>query len=43
VAAVRVTRCDELGPALAEAFRFTRPMLVEVVIDGADELRPEDA
>ena len=43
IAATRVTRGEELGPALADAFRFARPMLVEVVVDGADERRAEDA
>jgi benzoylformate decarboxylase len=42
VAATRVTRATELAGVLAEAFTFTRPMLVEVVIDGADQRRPED-
>jgi len=42
VAATRVARATELAGVLAEAFTFTRPMLVEVVIDGADQRRPED-
>jgi benzoylformate decarboxylase len=42
VAAVRVSRAQDLGAALADAFSFSRPMLVEVVVDGADEARAED-
>jgi benzoylformate decarboxylase len=42
IAATRVTRATELGGVLADAFRFTRPFLIEVVIDGADDRRPED-
>lgn len=42
IAAERVTRAAELAPALTEAFTFTRSMLVEVVLDGADDPRPED-
>ncbi len=42
VAAVRVTRAQELGAVLVDAFRFTRPILVEVVVDGADDPRAED-
>lgn len=43
VAAVRVTRAQDLGGVLVDAFRFTRPFLVEVVLDGADDRRAEDA
>ena len=42
VRALRVTRTAELGAALTTAFESKLPMLVEVVIDGADEIRPED-
>jgi benzoylformate decarboxylase len=42
VAAVRVTRAQELGGVLVDAFTFTRPMLIEVVVDGADDSRAED-
>jgi benzoylformate decarboxylase len=42
VRALRVTRTAELGAALATAFESKLPILVEVVMDGADEIRPED-
>jgi benzoylformate decarboxylase len=42
VAAVRVTRAQDLRAALVDAFGFTRPILVEVVVDGADDPRAED-
>jgi len=42
MAAARVTRAPDLGVALTEAFTFTRPMLIEVIVDGADDRRPED-
>ncbi len=42
IQAVRVARARDLGVVLADAFTFTRPILVEVVIDGADDPRPED-
>ena len=32
----------DLRAVLVDAFTFTRPILVEVVIDGADDPRPED-
>ena len=43
VAAIRVTRAQELAAVLEEAFEFTRSLLVEVVLEGADDRRPEDA
>jgi benzoylformate decarboxylase len=43
IAAVRVTRAQELGGVLVDAFKFTRSMLIEVVVDGADDRRPEDS
>jgi benzoylformate decarboxylase len=42
VAALRVTRAQDLGGVLADAFKFTRPTLIEVVVDGADDPRAED-
>jgi len=42
MAAVRVARAPDLAGVLSDAFSFTRPMLVEVVVDGADDKRPED-
>jgi len=42
IAATRVTRAADLGGVLADAFKFTRPILIEVVIDGADDRKPED-
>jgi benzoylformate decarboxylase len=42
IAATRVTRAQELGGVLADAFRFTRSILIEVVVDGADDRKPED-
>ena len=43
IAATRVTLAQELGAVLADAFEFTRSMLIEVLLDGADDRRPEDA
>jgi len=42
VAATRVTLAQELGAVLTDAFEFTRSMLIEVLLDGADDPRPED-
>jgi benzoylformate decarboxylase len=42
VAAMRVTRAQDLGAVLVDAFKFTRPILIEVVVDGADDPKPED-
>jgi benzoylformate decarboxylase len=43
VAAIRVTRAQELAAVLKDAFKFTRSLLIEVLLEGADERRPEDA
>jgi benzoylformate decarboxylase len=42
IAAMRVTRATDLADVLADAFSFTRNILIEVVIDGADDRKPED-
>ena len=42
ITATRVARAQDLAGALTDAFGFTRPILIEVVIDGADERKPED-
>jgi benzoylformate decarboxylase len=43
VAAIRVTHAQELASVLKYAFEFTRLLLVEILLDGADERRAEDA
>jgi benzoylformate decarboxylase len=43
VRAIRVERAADLGAALTEAFKTTRPILVEVVVDGAEDVRPGEA
>jgi len=42
IAATRVTLAQELAAVLSDAFEFTRSMLIEVLLDGADDRRPED-
>jgi benzoylformate decarboxylase len=43
VRAIRVERATELGGALIEAFRTSKPILVEVVLEGGQAARPVEA
>jgi benzoylformate decarboxylase len=43
VRAIRVDRAQDLSGALSTAFASPQPILVEVVMDGADEIRSVDA
>jgi benzoylformate decarboxylase len=43
VRAMRVTRAQDLNSALQTAFQSSKPMLIEVVLQGADESLSEDS